>query len=242
MRRRRWAVPAGALAAVLVIAALAGIVGGTLLALRGGDSAPVEPPAVITVFLRQSATPAQVRAIEAKIKDAPGLESFRFFTREGTLDNLLAARPEVMLPRATAAASYVIRVNDGAAVYNIAQRFFYDPAVNSDPGTHNGVWVVSRLGAPPAHTGIKGRVLTAGGPAPGVARPYPASEVKIIDSSGRVIAVVPAGPSAAFKVDLIPGEYAVEARPTSGNPQFQLEKATVEVGRYTTVDLYAQIR
>lgn len=229
-------------AGVLAVAALAGIIGGTLLALRGGDSAPAEPPAVITVFLRESATPAQVKALEAKIKDAPGLESFKFFTREQTLDNLLAGRPEGMLPSAAAAASYVIHLKDGAGVYGVAQQFFYDPAVNSDPGTHNGVWVVSRRGAPPAHTGIKGRVLTAGGRAPGVARPYRASEVKIIDSSGSLIAVVPAGRSAAFKVDLIPGEYAVEARPTSGNPRFQPEKATVEVGRYTSVHLYAQIR
>ena len=100
----------------------------------------------------------------------------------------------------------------------------------------------SREAVPSAQTGIVGRVLTAGGPAPGAVRPYPASEVTVIDSSGRVVAVVPSQPGAAFRVDLLPGEYAVEARPTAGNPWFHPEKVSVLAGRWSRVDIYAQIR
>jgi hypothetical protein len=100
----------------------------------------------------------------------------------------------------------------------------------------------SREAVPSAQTGIVGRVLTAGGPAPGAVRPYPASEVWVTDSLGRVVAVVPSQPDAAFRVDLFPGEYTVEARPTDGNPRFDPEKVAVCAGRWSRVDIYAQIR
>jgi hypothetical protein len=100
----------------------------------------------------------------------------------------------------------------------------------------------SRAAVPTAQTGIVGRVLTAGGPAPGAVRPYPASEVTVIDSSGRVVALVPSQPDAAFWVDLLPGDYTVEARPTTGNPWFHPEKVSVHAGRWSRVDIYAQIR
>jgi hypothetical protein len=147
-----------------------------------------------------------------------------------------------MLASFAAAASYVIHVKDAAQAYAVAQQFFYDPAVNSDPATHNGVLLSTRIGVPPARTGIVGRVLTAGGPAPGAVRPYSASEVTVIDPSGRVVAVVPSQPDAAFRVDLFPGEYTVEARPTAGNPWFRPQKVSVLAGRWSRVDIYAQIR
>ena len=242
MRRRRWVIPTGALAAVLVIAAIAGIIGGTLLAPRQGDGGRATSSASVTVFIRDSATPEQVKALEAEIRSTPGVETCEYFTKEETILRILDGRPEVMLGSFAAAASYVIGIEDAAQAYTVAQHFFYDPAVNSDPGTHNGVLVSSRVGVPPARTGIVGRVLTAGGPAPGAARPYPASEVRVIDSSGRVVAVVPPQPDAAFRVDLFPGDYTVEARPTAGNPRFHPERVSVRAGLYSRVDIYAQIR
>lgn len=245
MRRRRWVIPAGALAVVLVIAAIAGIIGGTLLALRQGDSGRATSSASVTVFIRDSATPEQAKALEAEIRSTPGVETCEYFTKEESILRILDGRPEVMMgsvAAAAAAASYVIRVKDAALAYAVAQHFFYDPVVNSDPGTHNGVLVSTRVGVPPARTGIVGRVLTAGGPAPGAARPYPASEVRVIDSSGRVVAVVPPQPDAAFRVDLFPGDYTVEARPIAGNPRFHPERVSVRAGLYSRVDIYAQIR
>lgn len=73
----------------------------------------------------------------------------------------------------------------------------------------------------PARTGIDGRVPISGGPGPGTTRPDPASEVKVIDSSGGVVAVVKPESDATFRIDLPPGVYRVEAHPTSGNPWLQ---------------------
>jgi len=93
----------------------------------------------------------------------------------------------------------------------------------------------------PAHTGLVGRVLISGGPAPGITRPYPASLVKAIDESGKTVAVVKPKSDATFKIDLPPGNYTLEAQPTSGNPWFGPEKVAVRAGRYSKVDIYAQV-
>lgn len=72
--------------------------------------------------------------------------------------------------------------------------------------------------------------------------PSQRSRAEACASSGRVVAVVPPQPNAAFRVDLFPGDYTVEARPTAGNPWFRPEKVSAHAGRYSKVDLYAQIR
>ncbi len=95
--------------------------------------------------------------------------------------------------------------------------------------------------APPAHTGITGRVFISGGPAPGITRPYPATRVKVIDAKGRVVAVATPGPDAAFRVGLSPGVYTVRAHTTAGNPWFQPQKVTVRTGSYSVADIYAQV-
>jgi hypothetical protein len=100
---------------------------------------------------------------------------------------------------------------------------------------------VARNSAPlPPHTGIVGRVLVSGGAAPGLSAD-PQSEVKVIDSAGTVVAVATPKPDGMYKIDLLPGDYTVEAHPTSGNPRFDSEKVSVQVGRYITVDIYAQV-
>jgi cell division protein FtsX len=139
MGRRRWVIPAGAVGAALLVAAMAGIIGGTLLALREGDRSPAKASALVTVFLRDSATSAQMEALVARIKAAPGVETYEYFSKEETRLRILDGRPEAMLTTFATAASYAIRVKNAAQAYAVAQQFFDDPAVNSDPGTHNGV-------------------------------------------------------------------------------------------------------
>jgi len=228
MRRRSWVIPTG------VLAALVALVGGTLLALREGEDGHAKPSARITVFIRDAATPAQIKSLEARIRTAPGVEKYDYFTKQETLTRLADGRPEVMLPGYMAAASYVIRMKNGVAVYPVAQRLFRDSAVQA-------VWV-PRLGAFPARTGIEGRVLTVGGPAPGSPRPYPASQVKVIDSAGRLVVIMSPDPNGAFRIALLPGDYTVDARPTAGNPWFRPEHVSVEAGGYSKVNVYAQIR
>jgi hypothetical protein len=43
MRRRRWVIPAGAVGAALLIAAVAGVVGGLSIALSEGDTGAAKP-------------------------------------------------------------------------------------------------------------------------------------------------------------------------------------------------------
>ena len=93
--------------------------------------------------------------------------------------------------------------------------------------------------APPANTGIAGHVFISGGPAPGITRPYPASEVKIIDSTGRAVATALPSSDATFSVAVASGNYTVQAVATAGNPSFIPAKVTVRAGRYSTVDIYA---
>jgi hypothetical protein len=96
--------------------------------------------------------------------------------------------------------------------------------------------------APPANTGIAGRVFISGGPAPGITRPYPASEVKIIDSTGRAVATALPSSDATFSVAVASGNYTVQAVATGGNPWFQPAKVTVRASHYTTVNIYASVR
>jgi hypothetical protein len=234
MRRTRWVISGSAVAALLAITAIVAILGGTLLALRGGEDVHSRPSALITIFIRDAATSAQVSSLEAKIKTAAGVEKCEYFTKQETLTRLADGRPEVMLPGYMAAASYVIRLKNGAAVYPVVQELFRDSAVQ-------GVWV-PRLGAFPARSGIEGRVLTVGGPAPGSPRPYPASEVKVIDSAGRLVVIMSPDSNGAFRIALLPGDYTVDALPTAGNPWFKPKHVRVQSGVYRTVNIYAQIR
>ena len=233
MRRRRWAISGGAVAMLLAITAIVAILGGALLALRGGEDVHSRPSALITIFIRDAATSAQVSSLEAKIKTAAGVEKGEYFTKQETLTRLADGRPEVMLPAFMGAASYAVRLKEGVDVRATAQQFFLKSAVK-------GVWAPG-LGAFPARTGIDGRVLTVGGRAPGSPRPYPASEVKIVDSHGRLVVVMPPNQDGTFRLRLLPGDYTVDARPTVGNPWFQPEHARVS-GGYSKVSIYAQIR
>ena len=92
-----------------------------------------------------------------------------------------------------------------------------------------------------AHTGVAGRVLLSGGPAPGITRPYPTSVVKAIDASGKTVAVAKPRSDATYRIDLPPGTYTLKAQPTSGNPWFGPEKVVVHAGHYSKVDIYAQV-
>jgi hypothetical protein len=91
-------------------------------------------------------------------------------------------------------------------------------------------------------SGIQGRVLAAGGPlsaATSSPRPYPASEIKVIDSTGTVIATVVPHSDGTFKLDVPPGTYTLDPRPTAGNPGMTRQTVSVHPGRYTHVIVYA---
>jgi len=232
MRRKRWIIPAAAIAAVVVIAAIVVVVGGEL---RGPREA-VRGSAQVTVFVRDSATSAQLLALDAKVGSTPGVESHVYVSKAEAMRRYAKEEGASawVSPMNPFPASYVLTVPDMPEANAVARHFVHSPAVS-------GV-VMSRLGEPPVNSGIVGRVLTAGGRAPGTPRPYPASEVKVSDSSGRLVAIMSPDPTGNFSVDLFPGDYTVDARPTAGNPWFNPKHVLVQSGVYRTVNIYAQIR
>lgn len=237
MRRGRWVIPAAAITAVLAIAAIVVTVGGALRSPREAENGIAESTAEVTVFLRDTATSAQLLALDAKIDSTIGVESHVYVSKDEALRRYLkqeGAPAGLSMPINPLPASYVLMVKDMSGASAAARQFVHDPATK-------GV-AISRRGAPPAKTGIEGRVLTVGGPAPGLPRPYPASEVRVVDSSGRLVVIMSPDPSGAFRIELFPGDYTVDARPTAGNPWFHPKQISVQSGDYSTVNIYAQIR
>jgi hypothetical protein len=232
MRRTRWIIPAGAIAAVVMIAAMVVVVGGEL---RGPREA-ARGSAQVTVFVRDSATSAQLLALDAKVGSTPGVESHVYVSKEEAMRRYAKQEGASawVAPMNPFPASYVLTVPDMPEANAVARHVVHSPAVS-------GV-VMSRLGEPPVSTGIVGRVLTAGGRFPGAPRPYPASEVTVADSSGRLVAIMSPDSKGWFRIELFSGDYTVDARPTAGNPWFNPTHVRVPSGVYRTVNIYAQIR
>jgi len=84
-------------------------------------------------------------------------------------------------------------------------------------------------------SGVQGRAMLEGGPAPGSPHPEPGISVVVHegDLHGAVVARIKADPSGAFKVDLPPGTYTLIELSDAAVPQ----TVTVEPGRYVTVIL-----
>jgi hypothetical protein len=97
---------------------------------------------------------------------------------------------------------------------------------------------------PIPESGLRGRVLSVGGPVMASDKsPYAATEITVLDDGGKVVARITPETDGRFRIPLPPGAYAVKARPTRGNPWF-LPYPPVEVraGHFTKVMLYAQMR
>jgi cell division transport system permease protein len=138
--RRNWVM---ALAAVITVFISTAILGGVLVTrdnLNQGAT-NLKNRVLIEVFIRDEATPDQVQAMEKRIQAMPEIKSYRYISKEealrifreryGPLADNLQTNP---LP-----ASFEIQVTDANNVDMVAQRFFDDPTVDNDPGTHNGV-------------------------------------------------------------------------------------------------------
>ena len=89
--------------------------------------------------------------------------------------------------------------------------------------------------APPAHSGVRGMAMIAGGPAPGSPRPEPGVAIAVHegDIHGTIVTRTKADVSGAFKVDLSPGTYTLVE--VSGAAVSQT--VTIEPEKYLTVTL-----
>jgi len=113
-----------------------------VLAACGTTSTTPQRTGMVEVFIRDGATPAQLRALEERVQAVPGVSAYKYVSKEEALrrfrerfgDRIVANLPMNPMP-----ASYELTVNDASSSYSVARRFFDDPAVDNDPGTHNGV-------------------------------------------------------------------------------------------------------
>lgn len=138
--RRNWVM---ALAAVITVFISTAILGGVLVTrdnLNEGAT-NLKNRVMVEVFIRDDASAEAVQALERKLQGMPEVKTYRYISKEealrifreryGSLADNLQSNP---LP-----ASYEIQAVDANDVDMIAKQFFTDPAVDNDPGTHNGV-------------------------------------------------------------------------------------------------------
>jgi hypothetical protein len=95
---------------------------------------------LVSVFLDPLTTAAEARIIASRIAAMPEVAAYHYVTHREALERLKswAASPPTIaayqLP-----ASFDILVRSAADVRMVAERFYDDPLVDNDPGTHNGV-------------------------------------------------------------------------------------------------------
>jgi hypothetical protein len=104
---------------------------------------------IINVFIKDGASAAEKLAMAHQIAQMPEVEAYHFMTKREALDSYAkrSGLNAANLPVNPLPASFQIVVRDQADVAAVARRFYDNPIVFSDPGTHNGVQ--SSGGSPP---------------------------------------------------------------------------------------------
>ena len=110
---------------------------------------------VVEVFLKDSASRASKEAMAVRIAAMPEVVAYHFVTKREALarfrrrfgEKIVANLPINPLP-----ASFEILVRRSDEVMPVVRRFFRDPIVDNDPGTHDGVkWsLAAALAASPS--------------------------------------------------------------------------------------------
>lgn len=144
--RRNWVMTIASVVTVLITMTILGLVLVTDRNLKEGATS-LKNRVEIEVFIKDtvSADATQLAAAEAKIKALPQLKSYQYISKEQALVNFkksLGADGQQILDQLSVnplPASFKIFVKDPSQVDQVAQQFLHDPAVDSDPGTTNGV-------------------------------------------------------------------------------------------------------
>jgi cell division transport system permease protein len=142
--RRNWVMT---LASILTVFISMGILGAVLVIDRNLDqgATSLKNRVLIEIFIRNNATPEEIKTLEAKIVAIPEVKSHTYISKDQALeefkkklgedaDQILANLPTNPLP-----ASFRVYVNDADTVDQVAEKFFDDPTVDNSPGTHDGV-------------------------------------------------------------------------------------------------------
>ncbi len=139
--RRNWVMAMAAVITVFISTAILGAVLVTRDNLNQGATS-LKNRVMIEVFIKDTATPTQVQALENKIRALPDVKSYKYISKQQALDlfrKRFGERIVANLPINPLPASYQIQVKNADRVDQVAARFFKDPTVDNDPGTHNGV-------------------------------------------------------------------------------------------------------
>lgn len=139
--RRNWVMAMAAVITVFISTAILGAVLVTRDNLNQGAT-NLKNRVMIEVFVKDEATPEQTQALERKIQGMNDVKSYKYISKEEALRRFrerFGERIVANLPINPLPASYEIQVKNADRVDSVAQRFFNDPTVDNDPGTHNGV-------------------------------------------------------------------------------------------------------
>jgi cell division transport system permease protein len=139
--RRNWVMAMAAVITVFISTAILGSVLVTRDNLNQGATS-LKNRVMIEVFIKDDATEAQKTALEQKIQGIPEVDSYKYISKDAALERFrkrFGERIVQNLPINPLPASFEIKVKDANQVDAVAAKFFDDPAVDNDPGTHNGV-------------------------------------------------------------------------------------------------------
>ena len=139
--RRNWVIAMAAVITVFISTAILGAVLVTRDNLNQGAT-NLKNRVMIEVFVKDNATPEQTQSLERKIQGMNDVKSYKYISKEEALRRFRERFGERIiknLPINPLPASYEIQVKNADRVDSVAQRFFNDPTVDNDPGTHNGV-------------------------------------------------------------------------------------------------------
>lgn len=139
--RRNWVMAMAAVITVFISTAILGAVLVTRDNLNQGAT-NLKNRVMIEVFVKDDATPEQTQSLERKIQGMNDVKSYKYISKEEALRRFRERFGERIiknLPINPLPASYEIQVKNADRVDSVAQRFFNDPTVDNDPGTHNGV-------------------------------------------------------------------------------------------------------
>ncbi len=142
--RRNWVMTIAAVMTVFISMAILGLVLVIDRNLNQGATS-LKNRVMIEVFLKDSATPDQVAQMKQQIVAMPEYKSVTYVTKDEALAEFkkrLGPNAQSILENLSTnplPASFRIYVKDPGQVDAVAARFFDNPIVANDPGTHNGV-------------------------------------------------------------------------------------------------------
>ena len=142
--RRNWVMTVAAVLTVFISMAILGFVLVIDRNLNQGATS-LKNRVMIEVFLKDTATPEQVAQMKQQIEAMPEFKSLSYVSKDQALAEFkkrLGENAQSILENLSTnplPASFRIYVKDPGQVDAVAARFFEDPIVANDPGTHNGV-------------------------------------------------------------------------------------------------------